>query len=300
MPNISSGSKVQVAYVAEVTAGTTPATPQTITIPMVKFSAELDRNTITDPSRTANNRKRFVMPGSYKTSGSLEVALSHSQYDPLIEAALMGTWTTNVLKDGNIQKSFTFEEWDSTLNIGRVFTGTEIDNLKISVKTDGTVSATFGLAGRAHTYVATSIDTTPTPYIANKIPFTGINGTITFDGVAANVTTLDLSISNSIKMVNCLMSAAPVASTNGAKTIGGSMTVMLTDATLYNKFLSGAYYALVFSFNDGTNSYTFNLPKCALTKANASADSPDERLLSVDFEAVEDTTLGAIISITRT
>lgn len=297
---ISSGSKVQVAYIAEVTAGTTPATPQTIAIPYVKFSAELDRNTISDPSRNADNQKRFMSAGSYKTSGSLEVALSHSQFDPLLEAALMGTWTTNVLKIGNTQKYFTFEEFDNTLSFGRVFTGVEVDSLKLSIKPDATVSAVFALMGRGHTIISTSIDVTPTAIIAGKNPMTGALGSLTIDGAAGLVTSVDLSVSNSIKMINTIGSTAVTASTNGAKSITGTLTVLLENATLYNKFIANTTAALAFTISDGTNTYTFSIPKCGITKANASADSPDERVLSLEFEALYDTTLASIMSITRT
>lgn len=300
MPTISSGSKVQVAYIAEVTAGTTPATPQTIAIPYAKFSAELDRNTISDPSRTADNQKRFMSAGSYKTAGSLEVALSHSQFDPLLEAALMGTWTTNVLKVSNIQKYFTFEEFDSTLSFGRVFTGVEVDSLKLSIKPDAIVSAVFALMGRGHTVVSTSIDVTPTAIIAGKNPMTGALGSLTIDGAAGLVTSVDLSVSNSIKMINTIGSPAATASTNGSKSITGTLTVLLENATLYNKFIANTNAVLAFTISDGTNTYTFSIPKCSFTKANASADSADERILSIDFEGLRDETLGAIMSITRT
>lgn len=296
----STGSKVQVAYIPEVTAGTTPATPQTIAIPYVKFSAELDRNTISDPSRTADNQKRFMSAGSYKTSGSLEVALSHSQYDAFLEASLMGAWTTNVLKVGNTQKYFTFEEFDASVPLSRVFTGVEVDSLKLSIKPDAVVSATFGIMGRATSNGTVSIDPTPTAVIAGKNPMTGALGSLTIDGAAGFVTSVDLSITNSIKMINTIGSTAVTASTNGAKSITGSLTVLLADSTLYNKFIANTTAALVFVISDGTNTYTFNIPKCGLTKANASADSPDERVLSLEFEALYDTTLLSIMSITRT
>ena len=297
---ISTGSKVQVAYIPEVTAGTTPATPQTSVIPYVKFSAELDRNTISDPSRTADNQKRFMSAGSYKTSGSLEVALSHSQYDAFLEASLMGAWTTNVLKVGNTQKYFTFEEFDASVPLSRVFTGVEVDSLKLSIKPDAVVSAVFALMGRATSNGTVSIDTTPTAVLAGKNPMTGALGSLTIDGVAGLVTSLDLSVTNSIKMINTIGSTAVTASTNGAKSITGSLTVLLADSTLYNKFIANTTAALVFVISDGTNTYTFSVPKCGITKANASADSPDERVLSLDFEALFDNTLGAIMSITRT
>ena len=297
---ISTGSKVQVAYIPEVTAGTTPATPQTSVIPYVKFSAELDRNTISDPSRTADNQKRFMSAGSYKTSGSLEVALSHSQYDAFLEASLMGTWTTNVLKVGNTQKYFTFEEFDASVPLSRVFTGVEVDSLKLSIKPDAVVSAVFALMGRATSNGTVSIDTTPTAVLAGKNPMTGALGSLTIDGVAGLVTSLDLSVTNSIKMINTIGSTAVTASTNGAKSITGSLTVLLADSTLYNKFIANTTAALVFVISAGTTPYTFSVPKCGITKANASADSPDERVLSLDFEALFDNTLGAIMSITRT
>ena len=297
---ISTGSKVQVAYIPEVTAGTTPATPQTSVIPYVKFSAELDRNTISDPSRTADNQKRFMSAGSYKTSGSLEVALSHSQYDAFLEASLMGTWTTNVLKVGNTQKYFTFEEFDASVPLSRVFTGVEVDSLKLSIKPDAVVSAVFALMGRATSNGTVSIDTTPTAVLAGKNPMTGALGSLTIDGVAGLVTSLDLSVTNSIKMINTIGSTAVTASTNGAKSITGSLTVLLADSTLYNKFIANTTAALVFVISAGTTTYTFSVPKCGITKANASADSPDERVLSLDFEALFDNTLGAIMSITRT
>ena len=71
-------------------------------------------------------------------------------FDTLLQAALMGTRSTNTLKAGTTRRSFTFERYFA--DIGRYRrTVAEINSLSLECPASGIVKGTFGIVGHDDT-----------------------------------------------------------------------------------------------------------------------------------------------------
>ncbi len=115
--------------------------------------------------------------GNKKPSLTVPFEFSASSYDDLLESALFGTWTTNVLKQGVTLKSLSIEEGHVDLNQYQVLTGAIANNLSLSVKVNSIVTGSFGIIGKdASAYSGTSIDATPDP-APTTTPFDSYTGT---------------------------------------------------------------------------------------------------------------------------
>lgn len=296
---ISQGSTLAVEFIKETTIGTTPLTPQTILIPYINFSMEMDRDVFVDPSRNPDNQQRFMSNGAFRTSGNLETTYNISQFDDFILAGLMGSaWTTNVAKTGNTKTGFTFGEWDSVNSINRVFTGTEINTIELNVSPTDVAKLSFGMLGRAMTLGTTQLDSTPTA-IQNKSPMTHVAGFCKIDNAVAYVTSAKVMVNNSISQVNVLGQNSAYGTSLGQKSVTGTLTLVFEDTVMYNKYINGTAAALEIQLTDGTSSHTWKLPNIKLNKVTAASDA-GVRILTCDFTGLYDATLGAIISVTRT
>lgn len=297
---ITQGSTVGVNFIKETVIGTTPATPQTISIPYVSCDLEMTKEVFTDPSRTADNQKRFLTHGAYTVGGPLKVALSHGQFDDLLAGALMGSWTANVCKIANTKSGFTIEEFDAQQSpaIGRVFTGCEIDSLSVSITPSDLVTADFGIKGRTMALTTALLDSTPTA-IQAKTPFSHVGGFIKIDNAVVYTTAVSFTVNNNISQVQTLSSNAVYGTSVGQKQVQGQITALFEDVALYNKFINNSAASFEVQLTDGTNTLTFKMPNIKSTSANAAAKDAGARFITFDFEALYDTTLASIMSITR-
>lgn len=77
---------------------------------LARNSAQIDSNEINQQRQRPLSRQ-----GTYSTQGDLVVELSDDSFDDLLEIALQGTWTTNVLKIGSTERSFAILERHSDI-----------------------------------------------------------------------------------------------------------------------------------------------------------------------------------------
>lgn len=129
------GSKTLHAYQAETVAGTAPAagTYQTLRSKVgVKF--DLKRDTFMSKERRSDRMESAMSYGNKSGSGSIPIEWSYGSFDDLLEAVMGGTWGTNVLKIGNVKRTFTFEETASDIGIVEQMLGVQFTGLSISQK----------------------------------------------------------------------------------------------------------------------------------------------------------------------
>lgn len=90
---MSASNSVSWRYIAEVTYGTTPATPTMIEV--LRTGGTLDAKTTTVSSKAVRSDR--MTQGFFRTGvnseGSIDVEAAYGQFDDLLEAALCGTWS---------------------------------------------------------------------------------------------------------------------------------------------------------------------------------------------------------------
>jgi hypothetical protein len=286
------------AYIPEVTFGTTPATPQMVLIPMQSTTLDFSKDIIQDPTLVADRMKREAKHGNIATGGNIVVTLQHGQFDDLLEAALCGTWATNTIKSGTVTRSFTVEEGFLDVTEYRRFTGVKVNSLELSLAPNQVVQATFGLIGQGMTTAIIPLDSTPTALQA-KVGLTHLGGTITVGGTSVVATSLTLSLQNGYTANYGIGSATARDITYSDATLTGSVTFYFEDLVQYNRFVNETTAAIVCSTTDGTNTLTFTIPKAKFNGGQLPVPNSGVLFLTMPFEAFYDSVSGTTISITR-
>ncbi len=297
----ASGIRKQVAFVAETVFGTTPATPNTQLIEYVSFSGALDTPLLTDPSVRPDRQISYARRGNESVTADLEVVMCADNFDTFLEAALQGTWATNVLKVGNTQRSFAIEEGFTDINQYHTFNGCVINTLSMEVTTDNMVTASFGFIGATETaFSGTSIDTTPTAITA-KPKFYHVGGTFQEGGVSVGfLSAISFELNNNLTPTNALGASGVRSITSGQSSITGSVTALFEDAVAYNKFKNNVDSSLQFALSDGTDTMTFLFPKVKYTGGRIQGDGNGPVVVELDFTAIVDPVEATSLKITRT
>jgi len=296
---IATGHRSQLAYIPEVTWGTTPGTPQMISVPYTSFKADLTKQTFEDNSIIADRMARYVMFGNQTVAGELEVNLSHGNFDFLLESACNGAFTANVLKTGSTKKFFTFESGALDISQYTVYTGMLVDKMTITIPSNAPVTAKFDLMGKSSSISGTALDATLTAAGA-KQPYVHVGGTFNEGGSAtAIITTMAFTVDNGYDANFALGSTSPRDVTYDLAKITGTVTAYFEDAVLYNKFINGTSTSLSATLTDGTNTLQFSLPKIYYTGGSKPVSSQKAILVTLPFVAVYDGTSTSNIVITR-
>jgi hypothetical protein len=92
--SIASGARSRLAYIAEVTQGTTPGSPALKILRATQRDINLQKNILTSNEIRSDRQKTDVRHGFTQVGGQLGFELSVGSYDDWLEAALSGTWAT--------------------------------------------------------------------------------------------------------------------------------------------------------------------------------------------------------------
>lgn len=299
---MADNSRRQLAYIAESVYGTTPTTPQTQLVEFTSFDAEFQAEQLNDPSIRADRQVGFSRRGNLSAGGSLGVVMCPDNYDTFLEAALGGTWTTNVLKVGNNVRSFAFEEGFNDIAQYRVFNGVMLNTLSMEVTPTSLVNATFGLFGStASAFTGTSIDTTPTA-VTVKDKFFHEGGVIQEGGsTVANVTGINFQLTNNLTGNYALGNTGYRSVSLGRVEVTGTVTALFENVTLYNKFRNSTDSSLSFQLTAGSpaETLTWAFPKVKYTTGSLQRSDSGPVLVSMGFTSVYDSTAATSLSITR-
>ena len=304
----ASGSGVRVAAVAETEFGTTPATPSFKTLRATSGGLRTTKATGTSNERQPDRNVRDEFMLGQDVSGSYDLELTYGgAFDDILEAALFGSWATNVLKNGTTPKSFTFEE---TYELGatdtfRRFSGGMINTLSLSIGSRAAVTGSFGVMAQKEavaeaivtgaTYAATS--TTPVSTASANVA----SLTISAVNPAPKVRSLSLQLSNNLRARPVVGNLYSEEFGAGRFDVTATLDAYFESKALYESVLSHGSAALSFTIGNTTsNKYQFTLPKVIFGDGNVTAGGNDDDIMvSLPLRAVYDSTEACTLKITR-
>lgn len=299
-PVIAYGASHSVRYVKETTAGTTPLVPKLKEILHTGCSLGLTRDTLTSNSMRSDRQIAFVCTGTDKVSGGIDFELCGGAYDDLIEAALAGTWTENVLKAGTVKRSFTIERAFTDIGQYTVYRGCYVNQMTLSVKPSAIVTGSFDMVGLGASLATASLDSAYTP-AAEIDPFDSFTGSLFVDDQEiAVVTGIDLTLANGVEAKFPLFSRQAVFAGYGKSNLTGTLSAFFTDKTFVEKFINDAKVKIAFTLTHGDYAYAFAIPCVTLTNAGANVQGEGEISLDLPWSAALDAASGTNIQITRT
>lgn len=304
---MTDSSQTRLSYIEEATWGTTPATP---TWTNVRFTGESlvanIQNTQSQEIRSDRNVADLAQVGA-DSGGSVNVEMSYGGYmDDWLEAALGGTWATNILKNGSEFRSYTLEktfEQGATDQYHR-FPGSVIDTMSFSLAPGSIATGSFGFVGKngvsAQAEVATStytaVNTNPVMNAASDFASLAITG-----ATAPELTALDINVTNNLR-------TQPVMGQLGARGVGlgqfsvsGSATAYFENAELYELFLDGTEADLSFKIGGSTAlNYIFDIPRLKFQTAQVNNPGNNQDVLvNLTFQGLFDSGESAALKVTR-
>lgn len=144
MATAAVGTSVGISYAAETTFGVIPTSP-TMKALRLKSGAKFDLKRDTFQSKELNTSRQVMgmTYGNRSGSAELPIEFSYGSFDDLMEACLGGTWATNVLKCGNVKRSFSMEQQWPDINLNEQNTGVVITGFSLNVKPNAVVEGNF-------------------------------------------------------------------------------------------------------------------------------------------------------------
>jgi hypothetical protein len=148
------GSRSSLSYIVESTFGTTPAGNFT-NLPFSTHSLNLSKDRVAGNDIQSDRMPRVDRHGNRQVGGDIAVDLRDADYDDWLEAAMLNTWSTNVLKVGTTPKFFSIEDYAADIDQARLFTGCTVNTMGVSLAPNQMVTTTFGVVGKDMTIGAT-------------------------------------------------------------------------------------------------------------------------------------------------
>jgi hypothetical protein len=126
-----------------------------------------------------------------------------------------------------------------------------------------------------------------------------LNGVCTVGGSAVTVTAFSLSHNNNMGGLYGVTSDT-VAGINWAEASQtGSITFYFEDLIQYNRFLLETTAEIIITATDGTNTFTFTIPKAKFNAGAVPISGAGVLFLTMSFKALYDSVSGTTMSITR-
>lgn len=295
------GSRSSLSYIVESTFGTTPAGNFT-NLPFTTHSLNLTKDRVAGNDIQSDRMPRVDRHGNRQAAGDIVADLRDADYDPLLEAAMLGAFSTDVLKVGTTPKFFSLEDYAADIDQARLFTGMTVNSLGVSLAPNQMVTGTFGMVGKDMTIGATE---KTQDAASGAAPFDAYSGDLKIANSGASlaasaiVTGLDFSVTNSFAPTFVIGDDAAPSLEYGRAEVEGTLTAYFEDAALINRFINETETALEASVGDGTNSMTFLFPRIKVNSADVGVDGPTSRIVNISFVALYDSTEGTNLSITR-
>jgi hypothetical protein len=300
-------SRTRLAYVAESAWGTTPTTPTMLIQRFVSENLSPNiQNVISQEIRSDRNIPDLIQVGQ-DAGGSVDFELSYGSFEDWMESLMFSTWSTNVLKNGTTQKSFTLEktfENGATDQYHR-FAGAVANTLSLNMQVGQIVTGSFGFLCKNMTVAQSAIaGSSYTAVNSNPVINAAANfASLTMTGVTGpELTALTMNITNNLANQAVIGSLASRGIRTGRFEVTGEMTAYFETAEAMDLFLAGTGADL--SFNIGgasTLKYQFDVGTLKFENAQIVAGGNDQDVMvQLTYRGLYDSSDAATLKITRT
>ena len=297
-------NRADVRYILESVWGTTPATPAMSLLRMTGESLNAGIQTeVSNEIRADRNDQDLIRLGQ-NAGGNVEFELSYGSFDTWIEAVLGGTWTTNVLVNGVIERSFSISKRFQDVSRYILFTGARINSMNLTMAASQIIKGTFGVMAKQGTSSGTGFAGATYPAGSTTTPMNGAAGitvnTIDAGAIPGGLMNFTLNATNNMREQEGLGSEAAVGIASGRFQVSGDFEVYFADGTLYDKFAASTSFALVVEATENSQSLSFNIPNAKFESAEIVAQGIDtDVMMKATYRGLYHSGTGGTLEITR-
>ena len=288
------GSRSRLAFGVESTFGS--AASSYTNLPFNTHSLNLAKERVSGNEIQPDRMPRVDRHGNRSVGGDITVDLRDSDYDALIESAMLSSFSTGEIKVGTTPKYFTIEDYAGDIDQARLFTGCSVSTMNVSLAPNQMVAATFGIVGKDMSISATEKTVSAAGVSEPFDAYSGALKVADVDGIGGAsalsvVTSVDFTVTNSFAPTFVVGSDSAPCLEFGRAEIEGTITAYFEDASLVNRFLNETESAIEVSVADpSANTMTFLFPRVKFNAADVPVDGPTSRVISLPFVALYDDT----------
>jgi len=295
------GSRSSLSYIVENTFGTTPASGNFKNLPFTSQSLNMTKDRVEGTDIQADRMSRVDRHGNRTVAGDIQGDLRDSDFDDLIEAAMMGTWSNDVLTVGTEFRSFSIQDYAADITQSRLFTGCSFNTMSVSLAPNAMVAGTFGVVGKDMAiYQVPKAEDAAT----GASPFDAYSGDLEIGGsAAAIVTAMDFTLTNGLAPTFVVGDDSAPSLEVGNAVVEGTISAYFEDAALLDRFIDETETSLKVTVGDNEstpNTMEFFFPRCKINSADVGVDGPTSRVISLSFVALRDEVTETNLRITRT
>jgi hypothetical protein len=239
-------------------------------------------------------------------NGSFDFEFSSQDFDDFIEAAMCGTWTTNVVNIGTTDRSFSleknFEDLASTII---AYKGLRVGEMALNFAYGELVTGSFTFQGNDTTAIQATQVSAYTTATTNEI-FDAAAGitSLKVDGASVDgciFKSVAFTVNNNLRPIEAMGYDAACNISKGRAMVTGSFEIYFTSNAYYEKLIANTAVELEFTVSDGSKTYTFRWPSLKFSSGTPQATGIDTDVMqSLEWTALYDTSAGTSMRITRT
>ena len=303
---MSETNRMALRYVAEVTYGTTPTGAAWDEVRFTGESLQGTPRTVTSNEIRSDRMISDQPKVGLDVGGGIDFELSAQDFDDFMEAAMCGTWSTNVLTVGTTDRSFSLEkEYEDLSSTLIAFKGMRVGSFGLNFAYGQLATGQVTFMGNNVTTLEATQSSAITTATSNAI-MDGADGitAITIDGASVDTTyfkSIAFTLNNGLRPKEAMKYAAPIGINKGRANVTGSMTAYFDSISLYEKLISNTEVDFQFTVSDGTKTYTFRLPKIKFSSGAPAGSGVDTDVMqTLAFTGLYESSTGTSLKITRT
>ena len=298
MTDFAVGSRHGLRYIEELTFGETPAGNMNA-LRHTSCGLAVNKDTFQSAELRTDRQISDLRHGDIQVGGPIAMELSYAEYDDLLEGALFGDWTNDVLKAGTTSHSYSFRRRFDDIGVNGVFTGCMVDTFNLSIPANAMVTGSFGIIGKEGTYADQESEDTVTASETYS-PFDSFTGEIKEGGsVIAVVTSLDFTLANALDPASVVGANTAPTITSGSSLLTGTVSAYFQTKALLDKFINETESSLELTLESGNVDYSINIPRLKYTGGDNPANDQGPIMIGMPFQAMRDETEETNIVITR-
>lgn len=313
---MSETNRVSITYVEESTYGTTPTdSDDWKTLRLTGESLGANPSTVQSAELRADREQSDLILQGFGTGGDVNIEFSSDSFDDFLEAAMGSTFQSDILKGGTASNSYTItKQFQDLTNKYTHFTGMRVGNFALNFEFGSVITGTITFAGKQALKETSSrvgtgtLAAATTTDIMSGADFTNFEIGSNVAGLSSSnilVRSISLSINTNLRAIEALGTQYPSNQAYGSRLISGSISYYYDDAadTFHEALIDNTPVALQWDVTDGTNTYTFLIPRLKFGSGDPTADAKDSDVMPTsDFTATYSTesSINTALQITKT
>lgn len=303
---VANGQLEALGYIAEVTWGTTPGTPNLQLVRHTGITSSIEKQTTESAEVSTARATADIIQTSKRGGFGINFELSYAaQFEAWLEGLLGGAWATNVLKVASTKKSFTFERRWADAGQYMVYTGAMPARMSFNVARGSIINGAVEFRSKFPTLsgsviagsTTTAVGTNPVMDPISSVQLIQEGGA----GAVAGPTECSINIENGLIDLDQLASTDPLDIFLGELRASGRLSLYFQDATYWTKFAGHTTTSLKVTLGGVTNlKYELLFNKIKLTAADVPNQGKGTAIIQTyDWQAFTDS-VESIVRVTRT